>query len=411
MKVILGKKRDLIALLLFLLYLLVNVTICQDGQTFDQTKDSSIINEQFYSRAVIATQECPEDKPVFIVEKQDCFLEYCTEEEYANKKCFITNPVIKKQLLGEFLYAKEARSPIYSSFGRNSEGDIFFESSLGNPYSQKNIFALKSDGREYIDGIRRNVINMDSRLYSTDGVGTIVEINKHKCYLKLSNYEAIEMYDFDDQKYTSAKLEDKFGYKVESSKNSLLITNQANTFIYAYITTDNYLILQKFKVVSNDASNCIQIIKTLKENVKTIPQNSRTCMITVNQYIECLDIDENQMYVVRVYDNNLNFLKKFELEKNNAPSDKAGTLYHQAVWLKEEVSIFIYYTDTSENNAKPVMILRQLSVSTTITLNQLNTYLTRDIVSKILPYTFSDKENSLAIFNDYYFALSSFTLD
>ena len=52
MKVILGKKRDLIALLLFLLYLLVNVTICQDGQTFDQTKDSSIINEQFYSRAV-----------------------------------------------------------------------------------------------------------------------------------------------------------------------------------------------------------------------------------------------------------------------------------------------------------------------------------------------------------------------
>ena len=99
-------------------------------------------------------------------------------------------------------------------------------------------------------------------------------------------------------------------------------TIEENTFIFAYITTGNYLIMQKFKVVSNDASNCIQLIKTFKENVKSIPKNSRRCMITRMQYVECLDMDENQMYVIRLYDRNLNFLKQFELEKNNAPADK-----------------------------------------------------------------------------------------
>ena len=397
MKVILEKKRDLIALVLFFLIISLNIVHCAGDQNPLSTSEPKI---------------CTKEKPVFVVSKNICSLEYCTEEEYMNKECIVTNPYVKKQLLNEFLYTTETKSPIYSSFGRNSDGDIYFESSLGSPYSQKQIFTLKSDGREYIDGIRRNVINMDSNLYSTDGIGAIVEINSHKCYLKLSNHEALEMYDFDEKKYTSAKLEDIFGYKVESSKNSLIITSTVNTFIYAYITTDNYLMMQKFKVVSNDASNCIQIIKTLKENVKTVPNNSRSCMITKKQYVECLDIDENQIYVIRVYDSNLNFLKQFNLEKNNAPAEKAGSLYHETVWLKDEISIFVYYIDTSENGAKPIMILKTLTVSTkTVALNNLNSYLKRDTVYGNLDYSFSDKENSLAIFNEYYFGLSTFTLD
>ena len=67
------------------------------------------------------------------------------------------------------------------------------------------------------------------------------------------------------------------------------------------------------------------------------------------------------MYVVRVYDSNLNFLKQFELEKSNAPANKTGSLYHETVFLKEEISIFIYFVDTSENNAKPIMVLKKLS--------------------------------------------------
>ena len=353
-------------------------------------------------------ETCTRDKPIFRKSIGQCVMDYCTPGEFSNGECTIENPVIKKQWIGDFLYASESKGPIYSSFGRSVDGDIYFESSLRNPYSQKKIFTLKSDGREYIDGLRRNVINLDSNLYSTHGNGAIVTINGHKCYLKLSNYEAVEIYDLDDKKYTSAKLEDILGYKITSTKNTLLITSTANTFVYAYITTDNYLIMQKFKVVSNDASNCIQIIKTLKEDVKTFPKDSIRCMITKNQYIECLDMDENKMYVVRVYDSNLNFLKQFELEKNNAPDDRAVHTYHEVVWLKNEISIFIYYNDIAENNAKPIMVLKKLTVSNSEpTLADLNNYLKRDTILGNTNYKFSDIENSLAIFNEYYFGLTS----
>ena len=143
-------------------------------------------------------------------------------------------------------------------------------------------------------------------------------------------------------------------------------------------------------------------------------------MITSKQYVECLDMDENQMYVVRVYDSELNFLKQFELEKNNAPSNRAFYTYHETVWLKDEVSVFIYYNDIPENNARPILVLKTLQVTVnsrtkqviSISLNNLNSYLTKDTV--FVPfsnYRFSDTENSLAIFNDYYFGLSSFTED
>ena len=230
MKVKNMKKRDLLVFLLLLMLFFCILGICS-GQV---PKSSTDVNQQFdpllssSPNSLLTIKECPEDRPILNPETQECTLQYCTEEDYTNKKCIVSNSVIKKQWINEFLYSTEERSPIYSSFGRNSDGDIYFESSLGNPYSQKKIFTLKSDGREYIDGLRRNEINLDSNLYGTKGNGVIVEINGHKCYLKLSNYESVEMYDFDDKKYTSTKLQDILGYKIESTKNSLLITLKYN---------------------------------------------------------------------------------------------------------------------------------------------------------------------------------------
>ena len=387
-----SKKRDS---LLYISILIISLEILQINCGYK-------FNEPF--------KVCPIDKPILKPETNECVMEYCTPKQYSDLECNVTNPVIKKQWINEFLYETEKSSKIYSSIGSSGEGDVFFESSLGEPYSTKKLFTLKSDGREYIDGIKRNVVNLGNDLFSGFGAGAVVTINGHKCYMKLSN-ESIEMYDFDDKKYTFANLKEKLGgYEIKSEKNSLIRTNVDNTFIFAYITTDNYLMMQKFKVVSNDASNCIQLIKNLKENVKSLPSNTRSCMITIKQYIECLDIDESQMYIIRIYDSNLNYLKQYSLEKNNAPLNRAYYTYHETVWLKDEISIFVYYTDIGEKGAKPIMVLKQLSVkSSLVTLSNLNTYLSRDVLFPSLSYQFSDTENSLAIFNSYYYGISSLT--
>ena len=199
---------------------------------------------------------CPIDKPIQKPSTGECVMEYCTEAQYSNLECNVTNPVIKKQWINEFLYERESSPKIYSSIGTNDEGDVFFESSLGVPYSTKKLFTLKSDGREYIDGIKRNVVNLGNDMFSGFGTGAVVTINGHKCYMKLASNGSLEMYDFDDKKYTFANLKEKLGgHEIKSEKNSLIRTNVLNTFIYAYITSDNYLIMQKFKIITNDANN------------------------------------------------------------------------------------------------------------------------------------------------------------
>ena len=46
-------------------------------------------------------------------------------------------------------------------------------------------------------------------MYSKFGNGAIVTINEHKCYMKLSANESLELFDFDDKKFTFANLREK----------------------------------------------------------------------------------------------------------------------------------------------------------------------------------------------------------
>ena len=356
----------------------------------------------------IYADECPEEKP--ILKDGKCVLKYCTKEEYENKICTITNPVVKMQWIGDFPYVSALDKPLYSTFGQTSNDDILFETNIGNPFSERKIYNLNEKGRGFFDELPYDTIKLNSNLFSTDGIGSLLKINGKISYLRLSHHETLELYDLYDEKYTFSKLEDKLGYKVESSKNSLLKTKEENTFIYAYITTGNHLIMSKFKIVSNDAKDCLQIIKTSLEDFSTISKNSRRCIITESQYVECIDLNEDQIYVIRLYDSNLNFLKEYELEKNKAPKERAYYTYHEALWLKEDVSIFVYYNDVSDHNAKPIVLMKKIqNKNGKVELINASDYLKKTILFNTLPYIVSDSENSLARINEYYFALATVT--
>ena len=350
---------------------------------------------------------CPEEKP--ILKDGKCVLKHCTKEEYENNTCIISNPVVKTQWIDEFPYVSALDKPLYSTFGQLND-DILFETNIGNPFSDRKIYTLNEKSRGFFDELPFDTIKLNSNLFSTNGIGTLLKINGKINYMRLSHHETIEMYDLYEEKYTFSKLEEKLGYKVESSKNSLLKTNEENTYIYAYITTGNHLIMTKFKIISNDANNCLQIIKTSLEDYITISKNSRRCIITESQYIECIDINKEQMYVIRLYDKDLNFLEEYKLEKNKAPIERAYYTYHEALWLKEDVSIFAYYTDISDRNAKPILLIKKLEKKNgTMKLINASTYLDKIILCNTLPYIVSDSENSLAKINDYYFALATIT--
>ena len=351
---------------------------------------------------------CPEEKP--ILKDGKCVLTYCTKEEYENKVCNISNPVIKTQWIDEFPYVSSLDKPLYSTFGQMSNDDILFESNIGNPFSDRKIFTLNEKSRGFFDEAPFDTIELNADLFSTYGNGALLKINGNINYMRLSNHETFELYDLYSEKYTFAKLESKLEYKVESYKNSLLKTKEENTFIYAYITTGNHLIMTKFKIVSNDAKNGLEIIKTSLENYTTISKNSRRCIITSSQYIECIDINEDQIYVLRLYDNDLNFIKEYPLEKNKAPIERAFYTYHEGLWIRDDLSVFVYYNDISEHNSKPIVLFKKLEKNNgIIELIDASTYLSNVILYKALPYIVSESENSLAKINDYYIALATIT--
>ena len=102
---------------------------------------------------------CPEDRP--ILKEGKCVLDYCTEEEYQQKICNVSNVIVKKQWIEQFPYISHPEVPIYSTLGKNIEGDIFFESNLGSPLTVRNIYTLKENGRGYIAGIPGHIIDLN----------------------------------------------------------------------------------------------------------------------------------------------------------------------------------------------------------------------------------------------------------
>ena len=353
-------------------------------------------------------EECPIDLPIYINSKNRCSLEYCTDEQYKNEECIVSNKIIKQQWLNTISIIGESNKSLYPSVWLGIKNDIFFETNIDK--NEKVFFTIEEDGRGFMDGPEFDSVKYSNNnyLFNIYGNSFLLTINNHKCFFKLSFYESIEVYDLLEKKYTNNKLKNILGYNIKSYYNSLLRTNEDNIFIYAYITTGNYLAMQKIKFISNDASNCLEIIKTLIEEEKTIPKNSRRCLITELEFIECLDMDEEQNYYVRIYDSDLNFINKYELEKNNAPPERAFSLYHYAAFLKKEISMFIYFIDISNNNAKPIIQVKQLENKS---LDNLYFEITRHVLftDLNLGYYFSDTENSFTILNDYYYVFVSLT--
>ena len=350
-------------------------------------------------------KECPKNLPIYDNNTDSCSLKYCTEEQFLSGECSIENSIVKEQWINKISTIAKSSSIVYPTIGKGTDNDFIFETNLDR--NKKVFYSVEKDGRGFLDEshFRNNDLN-NNNIFNSYGNSILVSIDKNKCFFKFSFYESIEVYDLVKKKYTINKLENLLGHKIQSYYNSLLRTNEENVFIYAYITTGNHLAMQKFKLISNDASNCIQIIKTLIEEEKTIPKNSRSCIITVSQAIECLDMDEEQVFYIRLYDKDLNFKNKYKLEKNNSPPERAFSTYHQAAWIKADISIFIFFNDISNNKARPIIYFRKYQNNN---IQNLNTYLNREILYKDNSYIFSDTEHSLTSINDHYFALASLT--
>jgi len=359
-----------------------------------------------YILEINCEKKCTKNLPIYDNNTDSCTLKYCSEDQFLSGECVITNSIVKEQWINKINTIAKSSEIIFPTIGKGTNNDFIFETNIDK--NKKVFFSVENDGRGFLDESQFKYydLNNNNNIFNSYGNSILTTIDKNKCFFKFSFYESIEVYDLVKKKYTINKLENLLGYKIQSYYNSLLRTNEENVFIYTYITTGNHLAMQKFKLISNDASNCTQIIKTLIEEEKTIPKNSRSCIITVSQAIECLDMDEDQVFYIRLYDKDLNFINKYLLEKNNSPPERAFSTYHQAAWIKSDISAFILFNDISNNKARPIIYFRRYQYNR---IENLNSALNKETLFKDYNYIFSDTEHSLTSINDHYFVLASLT--
>ena len=353
-------------------------------------------------------EECPKESPIYNTIKQSCSLEYCTESQFLNNTCIIANNYTKIRWLNrKTIIGESDNSQIYPTIALDENQNLLFETTIGK--KSKIFMSLETDGKPYTEELKKYELKKtgnDNFLYNFYPISFLTTVDSHRIFYSLSSQESFGIFDLDEKKFTEKNFENILGYKIKSNINSLLKTNQNNVYIYAYITLENRLAMQKIKFLKND----IQIITTLIEDKKTIPRNSRKCAIfkySESEIIECIDMDEDQVYYVRIYDINLNFIEEYKLDENKSPRERAFYTYNDVYYTEESRSIFILYTDTGENGAKPFLYWKEYSGTK---FNNIVSSNKKYELFKGFDYYFSDVDNALTSINEGYIILATMTM-
>ena len=363
-----------------------------------------LIYISFFIVIIKCQEECPRETP--IKKGGQCVLEFCSKFDYDEKICTVSNSIIKRQWLNDIKVISTSSDP---NMNPNAAVDGVENMLLGADVNKnsKIFFSLEKDGNGYNNNSHffyfQNKDNQNFLYNNYNPCSQLATINSHRIYYSFSNDESLQIFDLDSKIYSENILSNILGNEIKSEYNSLMTTLENDILIYAYLTTDYKLVLQKIKLLENG----IEVIQTLKENQKTLPRNSCRCQffnISTIEYIECLTMNETQFYNVRLYYGNLTFIEEFPLEQNRASIEKAFYSYHNVLHASNGHSLFIYYNANAEDGAKPILYIKKLENKKLININ---TKLNRGIIcqTNCNSYKFSDRDNAMARLADGYFVL------
>ena len=254
--------------------------------------------------------ECPKNKP--ILKDGKCLLIYCTNEEFLNNICIISNPLIKTQWLNNF--------HIFSQLNTSSvsiANDIISNEKI--IFLAQNIIKEKEYVEKYIYGFYKN--------------GTGLFYNKNK-----NIFESLIKFEFP----VANKLIDKLGY-IEMDYDGYLLTTPIDNNIYLIDYEGNEIIKKEIDIPGYSGD---KIILMQEEDESSDPD------YTIS-YIYCKDLIKlNECYLILK-----NFEGDLEILEENASMKPIIQVHHNSqlnCYKDEQQYIRCTYTkyDEKESNYK-----------------------------------------------------------
>ena len=304
--------------------------------------------------------ECPKLEPIKY-NNNDCEIRFCTDEEFENKTCVISNETAKIQWLNNLIIYGREYDEIYNLGVSNNKNEIIFSS-----YFKNNIIENKNNFLFYIlDNNNQSyykLINTSEyyKYYEFDSIAIPVQIkNKSNTYILsccMAYCHLINLFTNEILEINPFNL--SFIFNVYSNINALFQLNDKNYF-YGSIIKENdkyYLSITSLNFIYNEVSNSIEI-NFKKNNIKNetlIEQNIISCFQTENNLIECMLVKSNNLELfIFLFDDNLNFKQQIKLD------DIYECAYIKSIHLQKEIGVYFYLYSYS-NQEQPTLNLQNL---------------------------------------------------
>ena len=362
--------------------------------------------------------ECDKSTPI---KKQDdeCYLIYCTKEEFEQNQCIISNPIIKTQWLTNIIDAGDYYYR-FISFTLTSKNELFLQTTAYPSTSNNYFFGIKSNGRPYFTISDEEVFvisfsyeNSSFRTrYNGEFISIIVEdkINNREYLMSVGKDDNnVEIFDFEKDKIFVYSTKEMTKYNIRSKKFVLfnfIDNNNKNSYIFGFIgkSIDDdkfYYVLQKYDFFHNSTIDKIDYKKTEYIKIENLDNNHLkyilSCFQTEKRLIVCFYYNSSKNYTATLYDSNLNELNSFDFTQ---PSEDQN-LFFKCIHLKNEIGIFYYFL---EENKKPKIDIIEFIKD----LNQINyerKYIFQSLTTKIDNIKDSFHYNSILKLNDNKFGI------
>ena len=359
-------------------------------------------------------EECPKDSPIKY--NNICQLKYCTESEYINDKCIISNSLIKKQWLNNIILIGDISFKYVNPLlDFNSNLKI-----LSSPYDDINktseiykiriFYGIKSNGRTLFYNFRTN-ISESKKIFTLNNPRT--KAQSEACYIKMSdinnegvfyNYYFIlgitdayrELYDFDNSVMKGGAIGTFLGDNPTNKRYYIETSENKNEVLLVFNGDDGGTYKLMFKSYSFRYNDGVKTTKYTYTFINDVTDTSMcSCLRTVKKNFGCFYVNSQKYYYFYFLqftygneNNNPKLLYKTIIHSNDKQQN--NELFYKCIHLKYEIGVFIYFIE--ENNL--YIKLNELKISansyqlvTLLTYNinkyQINSYYEKCDIIKI----------------------------
>ena len=333
---------------------------------------------------VLQEEECPKDLPIKY--NNICQLKYCTEYEYINNNCIISNSLIKTQWLNNVILIGDISFKYINPLLDFNNNLIIFSSpyddlsKTSDIYKIRKFYGIKSNGRPYFYNITKNTY--ESQI--TFNLNTpYTKAQSEVCFIKISdinnegvfyNYFFIlgmtdnyrELYDFEHNIMMGGPIGTFFRDNTTNKRYYIEASENKNEILFVFNGIDGGVYKLMFMGYRFLYNNNIQTYKYTYTFINDISDTLIcSCLRTEKKNFGCFYVNNQKyyyFYFLQFTYSNLNdnpkLLSKTLVHSNDKQQN--NELFYKCIHLKYEIGVFIYFIE--ENNL--YIKLNELKIST-----------------------------------------------